>query len=172
MAVPNDEPLPFIKLARERKGFGFDSSNTINYPIYLSDLSRLTGGNASGSGDSFLAVNQNNPDGQKPDGQNPLRVGEFKLYEQNLTRMPFYYVYSSVNSSSACIAAFPTGPYYHTDGDNLVPSNTGEFYAYTSETGVNPVASGYYAIYNSFLQSTGKWMYVGSAGLITQIGNC
>ena len=76
------------------------------------------------------------------------------------------------NSSSACIAAFPTGPYYHTDGDNLVPSNTGEFYAYTSETGVNPVASGYYAIYNSFLQSTGKWMYVGSAGLITQIGNC
>ena len=83
MAVPNDEPIPFLKLARERRGFGFDSSNTINYPIYLSDLSRLTGGNTSGSGDSYPAINQNNPEGQKPDGQNPLGVGEFKLYEQN-----------------------------------------------------------------------------------------
>lgn len=171
--VPTSGDMSMLKVARERTGSGYESSISIAPPIYLSDLSRLSGGNSSGSGRSYPAINLNNQADQRPDGQNPLRMEEFKGYQQNLTRTPFYYVYSSQNSSGACLAAFPLGPYFHTDSNNLYPDNlTGIYTAYTTQTGTTPVSSGYYAIYDSFFNSTGKWIYVGSNGSITGGGSC
>lgn len=173
MAVPNSGELVMSKIARERIGFGYDSGSSQTNPIYMSDLHRLSGGNSSGSGNSYPAVNLNNPADERPDGSNPLRMSEFYSYEQNLTRTAFYYVYDSSNSNTACSAAIPIGPYFHTDGNNLYPDDlTGLYTAYTTETGTTTVSSGYYAIYDSFFNSTGKYIYVGSNGAITGGGNC
>lgn len=174
MAVPEaGNALSMDRIARERKGFGYDSSSTVTAPIYMSDISRLSGGNSSGSGTSYPAVNTNNPEDQRPDGADPLKFSEFISYEQNLTRTAFYYVYSSSSSSGACAAAIPEGPYWHTDGNNLYPDALdGTYTAYTTETGTTPVSSGYYAIYDSFYNSTGKYIYVGSNGSITGGGTC
>ena len=60
MACPlfdDNIPLTMLKIARERFYNDFNSSSSITSPIYLSDLSRLTGGNTSGSGVSYPAVN-------------------------------------------------------------------------------------------------------------------
>ena len=56
MAVP-DAPseLSRLKIARERRGDGYTSSVNITAPIYFSELSRLSGGNTSGSGVSYHA---------------------------------------------------------------------------------------------------------------------
>lgn len=173
MAVPDTGSIEMLKVARERKGYGYTSSTSITGPIYMSDIQRLTGGNSSGSGESYPAVNLNNPADQRPDGSNPLAMSEFRGYEQNLTRTAFYYVYDSSSSSSACAAAIPDGPYYHTDGNNLYPDALdGTYTAYTTETGTTTVASGYYAIYDSFFNATGKYIYVGSSGSITGGGTC
>lgn len=173
MAVPDTGSIEMLKVAKERKGYGYTSATGITSPIYMSDIQRLTGGNSSGSGESYPAVNLNNPSDQRPDGSNPLAMSEFRSYEQNLTRTAFYYVYDSSSSSSACSEAIPSGPYWHTDGNNLYPDALdGTYTAYTTETGTTPVSSGYYAIYDSFFNSTGKYIYVGSNGSITGGGTC
>ena len=170
--VPNTQ-VSINKVARERKGFGYNSASNVTSPIYMSDISRLSGGNSSGSGTSYPAVNTLNPANERPDGANPLAMGEFIGYEQNLTLVAFYYVYSSSDSSSACSAAIPDGPYYHNDGNNLYPDDlTGIYTAYTNSAGTNAAPSGYYAIYDSFFNSTGKYIYVGNNGSITGGGSC
>ena len=37
-------PLVMSKIARERIGFGYNSASSQTNPIYMSDISRLTGG--------------------------------------------------------------------------------------------------------------------------------
>lgn len=175
MAVP-DAPseLSMLKIARERKGYGYTSSVNITYPIYFSDLSRLTGGNSSGSGTSYPAINMNNPSDERPDGSDPQTFSEFYSYEQNSTRTAFYYIYDSSSSSSACSFGFPEFvPYWHTDPNNLYPDNlTGVYTAYTSETGSTVASAGYYQIYDSSSVSTGKYIQVGSNGAIIGGGTC
>lgn len=177
MAVPNvaDGEVSILKIARERTGAGYDSNFTITPPIYMSDISRVSGGNSSGSGRSYPAVNTLNPIANRPDGENPLRTGEFSEYNQNVARAAFQYIFNSSSSSNACGFGIPSGDaYYHTDSNNLVPDGTGIYYAYTTATGFNPVSAGYYSIYSNdnFPVRQDKWMYVNSSGLITQIGNC
>lgn len=174
MAVPEaGNALSMDRIARERKGFGYNSSSTVTPPIYMSDISRLTGGNSSGSGTSYPAVNTNNPEDQRPDGADPLKFSEFISYEQNLTRTPFYYIYSSSSSNDSCVQGIPIGPYWHTDGNNLYPDALdGSYTAYTTETGTTPVSSGYYQIFDSFYNSTNKYIQVGSNGAIIGGGNC
>ena len=172
MACPNvaTDEISMLKTARERTGAGYTSSFSITNPIYMSDLQRLTGGNASGSGNSYPAVNMSNPESNRPDGAVPLQFSEFSQYDQNPSRTAFRYNFSANNSSNACAASIPIGPYYHTDGNNLYPDNlTGIYYAYTTQSGTTPVASGYYQIYQSggFGTPTGKWFFVNSEGAIT-----
>ena len=62
MAVPEaGNALVMSKIARERIGFGYNSASSQTNPIYMSDLHRLSGGNSSGSGNSYPAVNTLNP---------------------------------------------------------------------------------------------------------------
>jgi len=173
MAVPNED-ISILKLARERKGYGFTSSTNIPAPIYNSDLHRLSGGNTSGSGTSYPAVNMNNIAEQRPDGNPPEKFSEFIGYEQNLTRTGFYYIYSASSSSAACLSGLPDfTAYYHTDGNNLFPDDlTGIYTAYTTQTGTTPAASGFYQIFNSNFNSIGKFIQVGSNGAIIGGGNC
>lgn len=174
MAVPEaGNPLEMLKIARERKGYGYTSSTNINGPIYMSDISRLTGGNSSGSGESYPAINTNNPSDQRPDGSNPLAFSEFISYEQNLTRTAFYYIYDSSSSNDSCVQGIPLGPYWHTDGNNLYPDMLdGSYTAYTTEFGTTPVSSGYYQIFDSYFNSTNKYIQVGSNGSIIGGGSC
>ena len=74
MACPNvaTDEITMLKTARERTGAGYTSSFTIASPIYMSDIQRLSGGNTSGSGRSYPAVNTLNPINNRPDGSNPL----------------------------------------------------------------------------------------------------
>ena len=75
MGVPEaGNELSMNKIARERKGFGYDSATNVTSPIYMSDISRLTGGNSSGSGTSYPAVNTLNPANERPDGEDPLQI--------------------------------------------------------------------------------------------------
>ena len=159
MACPDisSSNISMLKTARERTGAGYTSNFSITNPIYMSDLQRLTGGNASGSGNSYPAVNMGNPVSNRPDGAVPLQFSEFSLYDQNPSRTAFRYNYNASSSSN-------------TDGNNLYPDNlTGIYYAYTTQTGTTPVSSGYYQIYESgnFGQPTGKWFFVNSNGAIT-----
>ena len=177
MAVPDvsDSEVTMLKIARERTGAGYDSNFYIAPPIYMSDLQRLSGGDSSGSGRSYPAVNTLNPVQNRPDGENPLATSEFSEYNQNVTRSAFNYIYSSSSSSNACVAGIPSpAPYFHTDVNNLVPDAVGIYYAYTTISGSTPAAVGYYSIYSTgnMPVASGKWMYVNSNGLITQIGNC
>tara|TARA_R110000796_G_scaffold144651_2_gene261382 strand:+ start:21 stop:557 length:537 start_codon:yes stop_codon:yes gene_type:complete len=178
MACPNvaDEQITMLKTARERTGAGYTSNFFIATPIYMSDLQRLSGGDASGSGRSYPAVNTLNPVQNRPDGENPLSFAEFSEYNQNVTRSAFNYVYSSSTSSNACQAAIPSPtPYFHTDVNNLVPdAGGGQYTAYTTISGSTVVAAGYYAIYSTgnFPSASGKWMQVGSNGSILTVGNC
>lgn len=176
MACPNiaNDEITMLKTARERMGAGYNSNYTITSPIYMSDLQRLSGGNTSGSGNSYPAVSLANPVTNRPDGENPLQFSEFSQYDQNPARTAFQYNYSSSSSSGACETAIPTGPYYHTDGNNLVPSAANTYYAYTTASGTTPVSAGYYSIYSTgnIGVPTGDYIQVGSNGLITAIGSC
>ena len=178
MACPDisQDEITMRKTARERLGAGYDSSYSITNPIYMSDLQRMSGGNSSGSGNSFLAVNTLNPINNRPDGQNPLGFSEFSKYNQTVTRTAFNYVYSTQNSSSACAAAIPSpSPYFHTDTENLVPdAGGGQYTAYTTISGATVAPAGYYAIYGTgnFPTASGKWMQVGNNGAILAVGNC
>ena len=177
MACPDisTDEISMFKTGRERTGAGYTSNYNLATPVYMSDIQRLSGGNTSGSGHSYPAVALANPVSNRPDGENPLGMSEFSLYDQNPPRTAFQYVYSSLNSNNACNFAIPIGPYYHTDSNNLVPDNaTGIYTAYTTQTGTTVAASGYYAIYSTgnFGQPSGKWMQVGNNGAIIGIGNC
>jgi hypothetical protein len=178
MACPDisQDEISMLKTGRERTGAGYDSSYNLSTPIYMSDLQRLSGGNSSGSGQNYLAVNTLNPIDNRPDGENPLRFEEFSEYNQTVTRTAFNYVYSTQNSSSACVAAIPSPtPYFHTDTENLVPNaGGGQYTAYTTISGSQVAAAGYYAIYETgnFPTASGKWMQVGSNGSILAVGNC
>ena len=175
MAVPEaGNAISMNRVARERKGFGYDSASNVTSPIYMSDISRLTGGNSSGSGTSYPAVNTLNPQNERPDGQNPLQMSEFISYEQNLSRAAFQFIYDSSSSSDACTFGLPDGTtYYHTDGDNQYPSLLdGTYIAYTSATGFTPAASGYYQVFDNDGISTDKYIQVGSGGSIIGGGSC
>tara|TARA_R110002153_G_scaffold269344_1_gene434886 strand:+ start:442 stop:978 length:537 start_codon:yes stop_codon:yes gene_type:complete len=178
MAVPDvsDSEVTMLKIGRERTGAGYDSNYNLATPIYMSDLQRLSGGDDSGSGQDYPAVNQLNPVQNRPDGENPLATSEFSEYNQNVTRTAFNYVYSSSSSSNACQAAIPSPtPYFHTDVNNLVPDNgTGIYYAYTTISGSTVVAAGYYQIYSTgnLPATSGQWMRVNSEGAIIGVGTC
>ena len=178
MACPDisQEEISMLKTARERTGSGYTSSISIASPIYMSDIQRMTGGNSSGSGRSYLAVNTLNPVENRSDGENPLHFSEFSKYNQTVTRSAFNYVYSTQNSSSACAAAIPSPtPYFHTDINNLVPdAGGGQYTAYTTISGATVAPAGYYAIYGTgnFPTASGKWMQVGNNGSILAVGNC
>lgn len=176
MACPNiaNSEITMLKTARERKGYGYTSSSSITGPIYMSDIQRLSGGNSSGSGESYPAVAMGNPENNRPDGQNPLQMSEFSLYDQNPPRTAFQFIYDSSSSSSACAFGFPDGTtYYHTDGNNQYPSALdGTYTAFTSQTGFTPAASGYYQVYDTSGNSTNKYIQVGSSGSIIGGGNC
>lgn len=178
MGVPEaGNELSMEKIARERIGFGYDSASSQTNPIYMSDLSRLSGGNTSGSGNSYPAINTLNPAIERPDGEDPLKFSEFYSYEQNVTMTAFQYIYSSSSSNDACTAGIPIGPYYHNDTNNLYPDALdGTYTAYQNSTGTNVAASGYYSVYEDSAglpgTNTGKYIQVGSNGAIIGGGTC
>ena len=176
MACPNvaNDEISMLKTARERTGAGYTSSFSITNPIYMSDLQRLTGGNTSGSGNSYPAVNFGNQVTNRPDGSNPLQFSEFSQYDQNPQRTAFEFIYSSSSSTNACAFGLPSGTaYYHTDPNNLVPSSgAGIYTAYTTQTGTTVATAGYYAIYTTGGSPSGSWMQVGNNGLIIATGSC
>ena len=174
MAVPTSGSIEMLKLARERKGVGYTSSSSITSPIFLSDLSRLSGGNSSGSGTSYPAVNLANPVSNRPDGSNPLQMSEFRGYDQNAARTAFQFLYSASSSNDACAFGLPSGlEYFNTDGNNTYPSAlNGTFYAYTSSTGVNAIPAGFYQVIDTSGISTNKFIQTNSSGAIIGGGNC
>jgi len=174
MACPNiaNDEISMLKTARERTGAGYTSSFSITNPIYMSDIQRLSGGNTSGSGNSYPAVALANPINNRPDGQNPLAMSEFSLYDQNPPRTAFMYNYDSSSYQNACPIAIVFDTYYHTDPNNLVPSSLNVYTAYTTQTGTTVAAAGYYAIYTTSGQQSGSWMQVGNNGLIIATGSC
>ena len=177
MACPSitDDELSMLKTARERTGAGYTSSYSITNPIHLSDLQRLSGGNTSGSGNSYPSVNTLNPIENRPDGENPLQMSEFSSYNQNVTRTAFQYVDGS-SKGAACAFAIPSGlSLFHTDTNNLVPDAGGGTYtAYTTISGSAHPSPGYYAIYSNdnFPTNTGKYMQVGNNGSILVVDDC
>jgi len=173
MGVPTSGELTMLKIARERKGYGYTSGTSITAPIYLSDLSRLTGGNSSGSGESYPSINTLNPADERPDGSNPLQMSEFYGYEQNVTLVAFYFIYDSGSSGSACAAGLPDpSPYYHNDSNNLYPSQLNGYYTAYINTSGTTASAGYYQVFDSSFNSTGKYIQVGSGGSIIGGGSC
>ena len=177
MAVPdaaNPTPeLSMLKIARERKGYGYTANTAITSPIHFSDLSRLTGGNTSGSGESYPAINTLNSSLNRPDGSAPEKFSEFLGYDQNVSRSAFQF-FEGTDASDACSFGFPDGTeYYHTDSNNLYPDALdGTYTAYTTETGSTVVSAGYYQVYDTSGVSTGKYIQVGSNGSIIGGGTC
>tara|TARA_R100000426_G_scaffold6147_1_gene8082 strand:+ start:548 stop:1102 length:555 start_codon:yes stop_codon:yes gene_type:complete len=154
MACPlfdDNIPLTMLKIARERFYNDFNSSSSITSPIYLSDLSRLAGGNSSGSGVNYPAVNLLNTQSgnffrnRRPDGNDPLKMGEFFGYDQDLQRRQFRFAYHATSSSTACATALQATIYWH-DGSNTLPVS-GDF-IYTSETGSTKAPAGFYRIFD------------------------
>ena len=174
MACPSiaDDELSMLKVARERTGSGYTSSIVIAPPIYMSDIQRLSGGNSSGSGRSYPAVALANPIDNRPDGENPLHMSEFNLYDQNPPRTAFMYNYNSSSSISACSITIPFDTFYHDDSNNLIPDNVNIYTVYTTQTGTTVAAAGYYAIYTTGGSPSGYWMQVGNNGLIIATGSC
>ncbi len=164
-----------VKIARERLGYGYDGTFSVTAPIYMSDLQRLSGGNSSGSGNSYLAVNTLNPIENRPDGENPLSTSEFRSYNQTVTRTAFQYV-DGTSASNACAFAIPEGDVlFHTDTENLVPdAGGGQYTAYTTISGAAHPSPGYYAIYSNdnFPTASGKYIQVGNNGSILAVGDC
>ena len=177
MACPSiaDDEITMLKTGRERTGAGYDSNFNLATPIYMSDLQRLSGGNSSGSGQSYPAVNTLNPIENRPDGENPLSFAEFSSYNQNVTRTAFQFV-SGSSSNVACSPAIPSGlAYFHTDVNNLVPdAGGGQYTAYTTVSGTTVVSAGYYAIYSNdnLPTASGKYIQVGNNGSILAVGTC
>ena len=177
MACPDisQDEITMLKTARERLGYGYDGSFSVTGPIYMSDLQRVSGGNSSGSGNSYLAVNTLNPIENRPDGENPLSFAEFSKYNQTVTRTAFQYV-SGTSSSNACAFAIPSGDVlFHTDTENLVPdAGGGQYTAYTTISGAAHPPVGYYAIYSNdnFPAASGKYIQVGNNGSILAVGDC
>lgn len=169
--IANDE-ISMLKTARERTGAGYTSNFYIAPPIYMSDIQRLSGGNSSGSGRSYPAVALANPINNRPDGENPLAMSEFSLYDQNPPRTAFMFNYDNQSSNNACQFAIPFDTYYHDDANNLVPSNVNIYTAYTTQTGTTVATAGYYAIYTTGGSPSGSWMQVGNNGLIIATGSC
>jgi len=174
MACPNiaNDEISMFKTGRERTGAGYTSNFNLATPVYMSDIQRLTGGNTSGSGHSYPAVALANPITNRPDGQNPLQMSEFSLYDQNPPRTAFMFNYNSQSSNNACQFAIPFDTYYHDDANNLVPSNVNIYTAYTTQTGTTVATAGYYAIYTTGGSPSGYWMQVGNNGLIIATGSC
>jgi hypothetical protein len=178
MACPNvaNDEISMLKTGRERTGAGYDSSYSLSTPIYMSDLQRLSGGQSSGSGQNYPAVNTLNPVENRPDGSNPLQFSEFSEYNQNVTRSAFNYIYDSQSSANACLAGIPSpAPYYHTDVNNLVPdAGGGQYTAYTTINGSAHPLPGYYAIYSNdnLPTASGKYIQVGNNGSILAVGSC
>lgn len=171
-SIANEE-ISMLKTARERTGAGYTSSFAITNPIYMSDIQRLSGGNTSGSGNSYPAVALANPIDNRPDGENPLHMSEFNLYDQNPPRTAFMSKDTPVsNAASTCPIQIVFDTYYHDDANNLVPSSLNIYTAYTTQTGTTVLASGYYAIYTTSGQRTGDWLRVGNNGLIIDTGSC
>ncbi len=172
MAVPNSD-ISILRLARERKGFGYTSSTNITAPIFNSDLHRLSGGNTSGSGTSYPAINTLNPQNERPDGNPPEKFSEFIGYEQNVTLVAFDYIYDTTSSNDACLAGIPFDTHYHNDGNNLYPSALdGTYTAYANSSGTIVASSGFYQVFASGGSSTNKFIQVGSNGAIIGGGNC
>ena len=172
MAVPNSD-ISILRLARERKGFGYTSSTNITAPIFNSDLHRLSGGNSSGSGTSYPAINTLNPQDERPDGNPPEKFSEFIGYEQNVTLVAFDYIYDTTSSNDACLAGIPFDTHYHNDGNNLYPDALdGTYTAYANSSGSIVASSGFYQIFASGGSSTNKFIQVGSNGAIIGGGNC
>jgi len=169
--IANDE-ISMLKTARERTGAGYTSNFYIAPPIYMSDIQRLTGGNSSGSGRSYPAVALANPINNRPDGENPLQMSEFSLYDQNPPRTAFMFNYNSSSSNSACQFAIPFDTYYHDDANNLVPDAINIYTAYTTQTGTTVATAGYYAIYTTGGSPSGSYIRVGNNGLIIEVDDC
>ena len=174
MACPDisQDEISMFKTGRERTGAGYTSNFNLATPVYMSDIQRLTGGNTSGSGHSYPAVALANPITNRPDGQNPLQMSEFSLYDQNPPRTAFMFNYNSQSSNNACQFAIPFDTYYHDDANNLVPSSLNIYTAYTTQTGTTVATAGYYAIYTTGGSPSGYWMQVGNNGLIIATGSC
>ena len=177
MPCPNvsQDEISMFKTGRERTGAGYDSNYNLATPVYMSDMQRLSGGNSSGSGQNYPPVALANPVENRPDGENPLGMSEFSLYDQNPPRTAFQFVYSSSSSSNSCQAAIPAPTaYFHTDPNNLVPDNINIYTAYTTQTGTTVAAAGYYGIYSTgnLPSPSGSWMQVGNNGLIIAVGSC
>ena len=159
MAVPTYDEITsagiqMLRLARERVGQGYASSFSVTNPISLKDLSNLNGGNAGGSGNSFPAVNMLNIQSanffrnRRPDGANPLSMGEFLGYDQTLIRREFRFAYSSTSSTNACNFTIVATSYWH-DGNNLLPVDGDRIWKYATGTATSDRAeSGYYQIFN------------------------
>jgi len=159
MAVPTfdelqDPGMQMLKLARERVGQGYDSSFSVTDPISLKDLSNLSGGNGGGSGNSFPAVNMLNIQSanffrnRRPDGADPLKMGEFFGYDQTLIRREFRFAYSTNSSTNACNFTIVATSYWH-DGNNTLPVDGDRIWK--SETGTatsNRAEPGFYQIFD------------------------
>ena len=157
MAVPTydelqDPGMSMQKLSRERLGGGYASTTyDAGSPIFLSDLSRLTGGNTSGSEKSYPAVNLLNTQSsnfnrnRRPDGNDPLKMSEFFGYNQTLQRRQVRFAYSNVSGSTACGFLMQSTIYWH-DGSNTLPEDGDKIY--TSETGTTVAAAGYYHLFD------------------------
>tara|TARA_R110002167_G_scaffold70675_1_gene199524 strand:- start:46 stop:609 length:564 start_codon:yes stop_codon:yes gene_type:complete len=187
MAVPTYDEITsagiqMLRLSRERLGGGYDSNTRdAGEPIYLSDLSRLTGGNTSGSEKSFPAINQLNPQSsnfnlnRRPDGANPLKMSEFFGYNQTLTRSYVRFAFSSSNSSTACSFTINATIYYH-NGSGVYP--VGGDRMYTTYGGFTAAPAGFYQLFNPTSGvSNGTWVEVlggggGLAGTVGNSGNC
>ncbi len=174
MPCPNiaNEEISMLKTARERTGSGYTSSISIAPPIYMSDIQRLSGGNSSGSGRSYPAVALANPIDNRPDGEDPLHMSEFNLYDQNPPRTAFMFNYNSSSSVSACNFAIPFDTYFHDDSNNLIPDNVNIYTAYTTQFGTTVAPAGYYSIYTTSGQRTGDYIRVGNNGLIIEVDTC
>ena len=156
MSVPTydelqDPGLSMLGIARERYYNSYTSTSTPTSPIHLSDLSRLSGGNSSGSGVSYPAVNLLNTQSanffrnRRPDGSDPQKMSEFFGYDQNLQRRQVRFAYSSVSGSTACGFLMSSTIYWH-DGNNTLPASGDKMY--TSETGTTVAPAGYYHLFD------------------------
>ncbi len=173
--------LSMLKVARERRFNNYNSSSNINGPIFMSDIQRLSGGNSSGSGENYPAINMLNIQSAspvrnaRPDGSNPLEMSEFYNYDQSLQRYQVRFAYSSSSSSIACGLLASSTIYWHT-GSNLLPASGDKIY--TTETGFTPAPAGYYHLFDpGTLISEFKYAEViggggGFAGTVIDVDFC